>query len=79
MKYGADPRILRETITRAVRSVESVQSDQPVEVIFQDFSEATMRLRVRWWCALILIRNGKLIRVTEAIYLALKEIQIETT
>ena len=79
VKYGADPRILRETIARAVRSVESVQSDQPVEVIFRDFSEATMRLRVRWWCASYSDSKREIDRVTEAIYLALKEIQIETT
>jgi small-conductance mechanosensitive channel len=79
VKYGADPRILREVITRAVRSVEGVLADQPVDVIFMEFDEATLSLKVRWWTAAYSDARSDIDQVNEAVYLALKEAKIETT
>ncbi len=66
-------------ITQAVRSVEGVLADQPVDVIFMEFDEATLSLKVRWWTASYSDARRDIDKVNEAVYLALKEAQIETT
>jgi small-conductance mechanosensitive channel len=79
VKYGSDPNILREVITQAVRSVDGVLSDQPVDVIFMEFDESTLSLNVRWWTAAHSDARSDIDKVNEAVYLALKEAKIETS
>lgn len=79
VKYGSNPNILREVITQAVRSVEGVLAEQPVDVIFMEFNEATLKLAVRWWAAAHSDAGDGIDKVNEAVYLALREANIETT
>jgi small-conductance mechanosensitive channel len=75
--YGSDLRIVREVITQAVRDVEGVLADRPVDVLFMDFNESKMNLRVRWWIESYTDSRQEFDKVNEVIYLALKEAKIE--
>jgi len=79
VKYGSDPNILREVITQAVRNAEGVLADQPVDVIFMEFDEATLSLKVRWWTAAHSDARSDIDKVNEAVYQALRKAKIETT
>ena len=79
VRYGSDTNTLREVITQAVRSVEGVLTEQPIDVIFMEFDEATLSLNVRWWTAARSDARSDIDQVNEAVYLALKEAKIETT
>jgi small-conductance mechanosensitive channel len=41
----------RQVLHDAVRQVEGVMSDRPVQVLFVDFGKSAMVFRVRWWIA----------------------------
>jgi MscS family membrane protein len=75
--FGSDLRVVREVITQAVRSVEGVLADKPVDVLFMEFTELKMILRVRWWIESYTDSRREFDKVNEAIYLALKEAKIE--
>ena len=47
--YGQDLDHIRQVLGDAVRSVDEVLKDQPVQVLFLEFAPATMTIRVRWW------------------------------
>jgi MscS family membrane protein len=46
---SSDLRVVREVITRAVRSVEGVLVDRPIEILFIEYDELKVGLRVLWW------------------------------
>jgi small-conductance mechanosensitive channel len=75
--YGSDLRVVREVINQAVRSVEGVSADKPVDVLFMEFDESKLTLRVRWWIESYNDSKREFDQVNEAIYLALKEAKIE--
>jgi len=75
--YGSDLRVVREVITQAIRSVEGVLADKPVDVLFMEVNEMKMSLRVRWWIESYTDPRREFDKVNEAIYLALKEAKIE--
>jgi MscS family membrane protein len=74
---GTDLGTVREVIIRAVRSVEDVLVDGPVDVILVDFKENKMSLRIRWWVESSDASRLELEKIHECIYLALKEAKIE--
>jgi small-conductance mechanosensitive channel len=75
--YGTDLRQADRVIEAAVREVEGVLPDKPVEVWFMKFGDYARRIRVLWWIDDINheypIRN----HVNRAIELALSEAGIE--
>ena len=75
--YGASLGQVDQVIEAAVREVEGVLPDKPVEVWFMNFGEYARRIRVLWWIDDVNheypIRN----RVNRALELALGEAGIE--
>ena len=49
IEYGEDLGNVRQVLGDAVRSVDEVLKDQPVQVLFIEFGESSMTMRVRWW------------------------------
>ncbi len=49
IEYGEDLERVRQVLGDAVRSVDEVLKDQPVQVLFIDFGNSAMTIRVRWW------------------------------
>jgi len=74
---SSDLRVVRDVITRAVRSVEGVLVDRPVEILFIEYDELKVGLRVCWWIASYAVAKQALDQVNQAIYLALKAAGIE--
>jgi small-conductance mechanosensitive channel len=49
--YGTDFERVRKTAEEAVRGVEGVLDDEPVDVLFIAFGDSARKVRVRWWIA----------------------------
>jgi small-conductance mechanosensitive channel len=49
LDYEEDLDKVRRIVVEAVRQVEHVLSDKPVDALFRDFGESTIIFRVRWW------------------------------
>jgi small-conductance mechanosensitive channel len=47
--YGSDLRQVRELITESLRDIPGVIQDKPVDILFLEFGESAINLRVRWW------------------------------
>jgi small-conductance mechanosensitive channel len=47
--YGTDIETARQVITEAVRSVEGVLPDKPVDALYIEMGDSAMIFRVRWW------------------------------
>ena len=75
--YGIDLKEVRELITQAVRGIEGVLEDKPVDVLFLQFGDSAMILRVRWWITSYIDARRMFDRVNEAIYLALDQAGVE--
>ena len=75
--YGVDLKEVREIITKAVRANENVLEDKPVDVLFLEFGDSAMILRVRWWITSYVDTRRVFDQVTEAIYLALEKGGVE--
>ena len=75
--YGTDLRLVREVITQALQGVEGVIPDKPVDILFLEFGDSAMILRVRWWIESYIDARRSTDRVNEAIYQALAQAQIE--
>ena len=73
LPYGADIAEGQYIITQAVRSVTLVLQEQPVEVLFRDFGDSALNMRVLWWIESYFDRRLAIDRVNAAIYQALDE------
>ncbi len=71
--YGSDLRLVRQVITESLRGVEGVLQDKPVDVLFLEFGDSAMSLRVRWWIESYIDARRSTDRVNEAIYTALEQ------
>jgi len=49
LDYKEDLDEVRRVVVEAVRSVEGVIEDEPVDVFFREFGHSTIILRMRWW------------------------------
>jgi small-conductance mechanosensitive channel len=49
LDYEEDLDKARRVVVEAVRQVEHVLPEQPVEALFLDFGESAVVFRVRWW------------------------------
>jgi small-conductance mechanosensitive channel len=47
--YGTDIEHVRKVLGDAVRKVEGVLPDKPVEVLYNAMGDSWMSIRVRWW------------------------------
>ena len=77
LDYKEDLEKVRRVVVEAVRSVEGVIEDEPVDALFRDFGHSTIIFRVRWWIDsysdTLLISD----EVNSAILDALNEAEIE--
>jgi MscS family membrane protein len=75
--YGTDLRIVRDVITESLKGVEGVLPEMPVDILFMEFGDSAMILRVRWWIASYVDARRSTDRVNEHIYQALAQAGIE--
>jgi MscS family membrane protein len=75
--YGSDLRRVREVITQSLQGIEGVIPDKPVDILFLEFGDSSMHLRVRWWIESYQDARRVTDRVNEAMYQALALAQIE--
>jgi MscS family membrane protein len=75
--YGTDLRLVRQVITESLKSVEGILPDKPVDVLFMEWGDSEMVLRVRWWIESYIDARRSTDRVNEHIYQALEEAGVE--
>ena len=75
--YGSDLELARKTIIEAVRKVEGVLPDKPVEALFLVFADSALTFRVRWWIDSYLDTRRMFDKVNTAMYNALNQAKIE--
>jgi len=75
--YGSDIEKARKVIIEAVKTVEGVLTDRPVEALFLEFGDSSLVFRVRWWLDSYVDTRRMFDKVNTAIYKALKEAGIE--
>ena len=75
--YGTDMNRVRKTTTDAVRGVQGVLDDEPVDVLFIEFNELSRKIRVRWWITTFYDKWHALDKVNAALEIAFDKEQIE--
>lgn len=75
--YGTDLERARQVMVEAVRGVEGVLADRPVEALFLEFGDSSLVFRVRWWLESYVDTRRMFDRVNTAIYNALKRENIQ--
>jgi len=75
--YGTDIEKAREVIIEAVKTVEGVLTDHPVDALFLEFGDSSLVFRVRWWLDSYIDTRRMFDSVNTAIYKALNEAGIE--
>jgi small-conductance mechanosensitive channel len=73
LAYGTDIEKAREVIVEAVKTVEGVLTDHPVEALFLEFGDSSLVFRVRWWLDSYVDTRRMFDSVNTAIYKALNE------
>jgi MscS family membrane protein len=76
--YGQDVETVRRTIIDAVRPVEGVLKDKPVEALYVKMAEQAMIFRIRWWIESYVDARRMFDRVNTALQIALDETGIES-
>ena len=61
----------------AVKGVEGVLPDRPVEALFLEFGESALIFRVRWWLESYVDTRRKFDRVNTTVYNALNKENIQ--
>ncbi len=75
--YGTDLELARTTLIEAVRQVEGVLSDRPVEALFLKFDDSALVFRVRWWLETYVDTRRMFDKVNTAMYNALNEAGVQ--
>lgn len=75
--YGQDVENVRRTIVEAVRPVEGVLQDRPVEALYVKMAEQAMMFRIRWWIESYVDTRRMFDKVNTALQKALDEAGIE--
>ena len=75
--YGQDPAQVENVIVEAVRQVEGVAPDKPVDVLLKDISKKTLTFRLRWWLGNYEDGRYAVDRVLRAVYAAMNQAGIE--
>jgi MscS family membrane protein len=76
--YGSDTDKVHQVITDAVRSVDGVLPNKPVDVFFLDFGDSTKTIRVRWWIDSYSDEHPMRDKVNAALEVALAKAGIDT-
>ncbi len=71
--YGTDVEQARQVLVDAVKGVEGVLPDRPVEALFLTFGDSALIFRVRWWIESYVDTRRMYDRVNTAIYRALQQ------
>ncbi len=77
VSYGQDIEKVRQIIVGAVRQVEGVLSDKPVDALYVTMGESAMIFRVRWWIESYVDTRRMFDRVNTALQRAFNEAGIE--
>ena len=75
--YGQDIDEVRRIIIEAVRKIDGVLEEKPVEALFLEFGDTTMTFRVRWWIESYVDTRRMFDKVNQALYTALEGAGIE--
>ena len=75
--YGTDFDRMRQVIKDAVRGVEGVLADKPVDVLYLEFGDTARLIRVRWWIDDFEHRRTMQDRVNAALEIALDKAGID--
>jgi small-conductance mechanosensitive channel len=75
--YGTDVEHMREVIEGAVRGVEGVLPDKPVDIYYLKFGDSARLVRVRWWIDTYRDEKRMLDRVNAALEFDLDKAGIE--
>jgi small-conductance mechanosensitive channel len=75
--YGSDLDQMYKVIREAVRGVEGVLPDKPVDIFFVKFGDSTRSVRVRWWIDSYTKENPVLDKVNAALEVALDKAGID--
>jgi small-conductance mechanosensitive channel len=75
--YGTHPEKMRKVIDQAVRGVEGVLPDKPVDIFFLKFGDSSRLVRVRWWIDTYRHEKHMLDKVNTALELALDKAGID--
>lgn len=75
--YGTDIEQARQVMVEAVRDVEGVLQEHPVEALFLEFGDSSLIFRVRWWIDSYVDTRRMFDRVNTALYHALNQAGIE--
>jgi MscS family membrane protein len=75
--YGTDIEKAREVMVGAVKKVEGVLPERPVEALFLEFGDSSLIFRVRWWLESYVDTRRMFDRVNTALYKALQREGIE--
>ena len=77
VSYGEDPTRIEAVIVEAVRKVEGVAPDKPVDVLLKDISKKSLTFRLRWWLANYEDGRYAVDRVLRSVYSAMIQAGIE--
>jgi MscS family membrane protein len=69
LAYGTDFNTARQVLHDAVRQVDGVMADKPVQVLFVEFGESAMVFRLRWWIA----DYADMRKINDRVYQAVQE------
>jgi small-conductance mechanosensitive channel len=75
--YGSDFGQVRRVALAAVRGVEGVLLDQPIDVLFKEYGVSARIVRVRWWIDDVHHQMRNISEVNEALEIAFEEAGIE--
>jgi MscS family membrane protein len=75
--FGQDIDEIRRIIIEAVRKVEGVLPDKPVDALFLEFGDTALRFRVRWWIHSYVDTRRMFDKVNQKMFDALSEAGIE--
>ncbi|NIS83213.1 MAG: mechanosensitive ion channel [Anaerolineales bacterium] len=75
--YGTDVELARTTMINAVRDVDGVLDERPIEALFLEFGESALIFRLRWWIESYVDTRRMFDAVNSTVYRALQEAGIE--
>lgn len=75
--YGTDIDLARTTMIDAVRDVEGVLVERPIEALFLEFGDSALIFRLRWWIESYVDTRRMFDSVNSTVYAALRQARIE--
>jgi small-conductance mechanosensitive channel len=75
--YGSDVEAVRQTLVKAVRGLEGISGQHPVEALLVEFGDSSLNFELRWWIGTYQDIYIVFDRVNTAVYNALAAARIE--